>query len=143
MAYACKNHLTRGLEPFGFIVEPLLQEMETQTIFDMASCSKSMSTAISAMILVERGKLRLIDRVGLYLPTFEGWIDEQGKKTDIRIIDLLTHTSGLPPYAPVSELEKKYGGNTPWSATEDDLKELFGTHGQAHCVALINHRGRW
>lgn len=90
-------------------VYPTIEPMNTQTIFDMASCSKSMSTAISAMILVERGKLRLTDRVGLYLPTFESWIDEQGKKTDIRIIDLLTHTSGLPPYAPVSELEKKYG----------------------------------
>lgn len=94
-------------------VYPTVEPMETQTIFDMASCSKSMSTAISAMILVERGKLRLTDRVALYLPTFEGWIDEQGKKADIRIIDLLTHTSGLPPYAPVSELEKKYGSPNP------------------------------
>ena len=31
--------------------------------------SKPMSTAVSAMILIERGQLRLLDRVNLYLPT--------------------------------------------------------------------------
>lgn len=36
-----------------------------------------------------------------------------GEKKDIRIIDLMTHTSGLPPYAPVSELQEKYGSPNP------------------------------
>ena len=66
-----------------------------------------MSTAVSVMILVERGQLRLLDRVSFYLPDFQEWRGENGEKKDIRIIDLMTHTSGLPPYAPVSELQEK------------------------------------
>lgn len=44
-------------------IYPKQLPMTTNTVFDMASCSKSMSTAISAMILIERGQLRLLDRV--------------------------------------------------------------------------------
>jgi RNA recognition motif-containing protein len=37
-------------------------------------------------------------------------------------------------------LKKIYVGNLPFSATEDDVKELFGQHGAVHSVALINDR---
>lgn len=76
-------------------IYPNVEPMEINTVFDMASCSKSMSTAVSVMILVERGQLRLLDRVSFYLPDFQEWRGENGEKKDIRIIDLMTHTSGL------------------------------------------------
>ena len=95
-------------------VYPNTEPMTVNTIFDMASCSKSMSTAICTHILAERGKLRLLDPVSLYIPEFKSWVSEDGKdKKIIRIADLLTHTSGLPPYAPTSELEKQYGSPSP------------------------------
>jgi CubicO group peptidase (beta-lactamase class C family)/lysophospholipase L1-like esterase len=81
-------------------VYPSTLPMEVNTVFDLASVSKSVSTAVSAMILVERGQLRLTDKVSLYIPNFKG---------NIRVIDLMTHTSGLPPYAPVDSLVKRYG----------------------------------
>ena len=31
-------------------------------------------------------------------------------------------------------------GNLPFSATEDEIKELFGQHGTVHSVALVNDR---
>ena len=37
-------------------------------------------------------------------------------------------------------MKKLYVGNLPFSATEDDVKELFGQHGTVHSVALINDR---
>ncbi|MFV0536060.1 MAG: serine hydrolase domain-containing protein [Dysgonomonas sp.] len=83
--------------------------MTTNTVFDLASLSKSVSTAISTMILLERGQIRLRDNVSIYIPDFQPWIDpESGKKKNIRIIDLLTHTSGLPSYASVEALKKEY-----------------------------------
>ncbi|WP_294618978.1 serine hydrolase [uncultured Bacteroides sp.] len=95
-------------------VYPTTEPMTVNTVFDMASCSKSMSTAVCALILAERGKIRLLDPVSLYIPGFKNWTSEDGKETKtIRIADLLTHTSGLPPYAPVAELEKKYGSPNP------------------------------
>lgn len=87
--------------------------MDVNTVFDMASVSKSMSTAISAVILIERGQLRLQDKVKDYIPGFQGWKDENGKETDIRLADIMTHTSGLPPYANVDSLRAKYGAPNP------------------------------
>lgn len=79
-------------------VWPVTRPMTTSTIFDMASCSKAMSTAISALILCEEGKFRMLDAVNRYIPGFEDWKDESGETTTIRIHHLMTHTSGLPAY---------------------------------------------
>lgn len=104
-------------------IYPSVEPMTTNTIFDMASCSKSMSTAVCTMILAERGKLRMLDPVSLYIPNFKNWESADGKeKKVIRIADLMTHTSGLPPYAPVGELEKQYGSPNP-----DGLMEYIAT----------------
>lgn len=94
-------------------VVPYTEAMTTGTVFDMASCSKSMSTALSAMILIDQGKLRLTDAVTTYIPGFENWKDSLGHKETIRVVDLMTHTSGLPPYADVNMLKKRYGTPTP------------------------------
>ncbi len=95
-------------------VYPNTEPMTVNTIFDMASCSKSMSTAVCTHILAERGKIRLLDPVSLYIPGFKNWESEDGKdKKVIRIADLLTHTSGLPSYGPTAELEKQYGSPSP------------------------------
>jgi len=37
-------------------------------------------------------------------------------------------------------LKKIYVGNLPFSATENEIKDLFGQHGTVHSVALINDR---
>jgi RNA recognition motif-containing protein len=37
-------------------------------------------------------------------------------------------------------LKKIYVGNLPFTATEDEIKDLFGEHGTVHSVALINDR---
>lgn len=60
------------------------------TIFLVASVTKPV-TAAAVMLLVERGKLLLSDRVADYIPAF----DNRGKEA-VRIRHLLTHTSGLP-----------------------------------------------
>ncbi|NLA62110.1 MAG: serine hydrolase [Bacteroidales bacterium] len=91
---------------------PSTVAMDVNTVFDLASLTKPMATAISAIILVERGKLRLIDKVNLFIPEFKAWQEEKETK-DIRVIDLMTHTSGLPSYAPISKIEKAKGSNNP------------------------------
>ena len=79
-------------------VWPEVKPMTTNTIFDMASCSKAMSTALSALILCEEGKFRMLDAVNRYVSGFEDWKDESGETPTIRIHHLMTHTSGLPAY---------------------------------------------
>jgi len=65
------------------------------------------------MILVERGQLRFLDRVDRYIPGFQG---------NIRVRDLMTHSSGLPSYANVDSLQKWYGPPNP-----DNLIDYIST----------------
>lgn len=95
-------------------VYPQTVKMDVNTIFDLASVSKSVGMAISFMQLVEQGRVRLTDNVSMYIEGFKGYVDpETGKTIEIRVVDLLTHSSGLPPYAPADELVKKYGSPSP------------------------------
>lgn len=89
---------------------PERRPMKEDMIFDCASITKPVATATSIMILAEKGKVSLEDKVRDYIPEFALFIDEGGiASEDARIWHLLTHTSGLPPYTDVSEVEKKYG----------------------------------
>lgn len=88
---------------------PTVEAMTTNTIFDMASCSKPMGTAMAVMKLIEQGRLRLTDPVSLYIPGFKNWEKEdKSDATTIRIHHLLTHSSGLPAYVSPIDLKKKY-----------------------------------
>ncbi|AOS61126.1 serine hydrolase domain-containing protein [Actinoalloteichus hymeniacidonis] len=64
----------------------------TDTIFDLASLSK-LFTSIVAMQQVEEGRIRLDRPVAEYLPEFAA----NGKES-VTVRQLLTHTSGLPPF---------------------------------------------
>jgi CubicO group peptidase (beta-lactamase class C family) len=63
-------------------------------LFVIASISKPV-TATAVMLLVERGRVKLDDRVADYVPDFK-----QNGKAEVRLRHLLTHTSGLPDMVP-------------------------------------------
>lgn len=80
----------RFLRAYGHrAVEPRVEKMTTDTIFDAASLTKVVATAPSIWLLIERGKLSLDQKVRSVLPEF----------TDdtVTLRHLLTHTSGLKP----------------------------------------------
>jgi CubicO group peptidase (beta-lactamase class C family) len=123
-------------------VYPKVEKMDVNTVFDLASVSKPLGTAIAFMQLVEQGKIRLTDNVSMYIPGFKGYENpEGGRPTDIRIVDLLTHSSGLPPYAPAAELVAKYGSPSPEGLIEyiATCKRDFkpGTKFQYSCLNFI------
>jgi len=70
---------------------PAREPMTMDTIFDAASLTKVVATTASMMRLVEQGKVRLGDKVTVYLPQF------QNGKSDITVRMLLTHFSGMRP----------------------------------------------
>jgi CubicO group peptidase (beta-lactamase class C family) len=97
---------------------PLTPDM----IFDLASVTKPVATATSIMLLVERGDIRLWDRVLLYVPEFTTWYGEKGiAGGEARLYNLLTHTSGLPPYTDAKEAAKRIGD----PCTTADLVKLI------------------
>lgn len=73
-------------------IYPEVEENSIETIYDLASVSKVLSTTTAIMQLIERGQLRLYEPVTNILENF--------KHKSITIWDLLTHTSGLPADIP-------------------------------------------
>lgn len=70
---------------------PAKEPMTVDTIFDIASLTKIVSTTSGLMKLYEQGRFRLDDPVTMYLPEF------QGGTSPITIRELVTHFSGLRP----------------------------------------------
>lgn len=73
-------------------LQPQPQPMTPDTIFDLASLSKPVGCATAIMLLADRGKLKLHDRVAQYIPAFAA-----NGKEHITIEQLLLHQSGLIP----------------------------------------------
>lgn len=108
---------------------PDRRPMKPGMIFDLASITKPVATATSVMILVERGKIRLGDKVKDFVPEFKPFVDEEGKTgEDPQLWHLLTHTSGLPPYCDVQEVIEKYGEPCPVDKLVDFIGGLEKTN---------------
>jgi uncharacterized protein YbbC (DUF1343 family)/CubicO group peptidase (beta-lactamase class C family) len=90
---------------------PAREEMTVDTVFDVASLTKVVATSTSALILVERGKLRLSDPVSRHIPELKG----EGRER-ITVEHLLTHRSG---YAPDFDLGER------WEGHGEMLKRLY------------------
>lgn len=73
-------------------LQPERKQMENTTVFDLASITKPVATATSIMLLLERGLIRLNDKVSDHLPEF----GTKGKDK-VTIKQLLTHVGGLIP----------------------------------------------
>ncbi len=67
--------------------------MTEDTIFDLASLSKSIATTTAFMQLYEQGKVNFDDPVQTYLPDFNPTNDPRRARVTVRM--LLTHTSGI------------------------------------------------
>jgi CubicO group peptidase (beta-lactamase class C family) len=92
-------------------LQPQVEPMTQDTIFDMASLTKVMATTPAIMLLTQNGQLRLGDRVRRCLPLFTG-----GGKENITVRQLLIHYSGLPADFDLSK---------PWQGREAALAELW------------------
>jgi SSS family transporter len=86
-------------------LEPKVEPMTTDTIFDMASLTKVLATTTAVLQLYEQRKLDLDAPVAKYLPEFA-----QNGKDKITIRELMTHYSGLPEDV---SLKDDWGLNAP------------------------------
>ena len=78
-----------GLDGSPAPAEPMTED----TIFDLASLTKSLATATAVMQLYEQGRVRLDEPVQTYLPDFNPADDPRRAQVTLRM--LLTHTSGI------------------------------------------------
>jgi CubicO group peptidase (beta-lactamase class C family) len=95
-----------AIEAVGFANRATKEAMKTDSVFWIASQSKSI-TGAAVMMLVDDGKLNLDDPAEKYLPEFKGQQLDAGKGPDgkpvlkspahpITVREVLSHTSGLP-----------------------------------------------
>ncbi|WP_156300105.1 serine hydrolase [Streptobacillus canis] len=73
-----------------------IRAMKDDTIFDVASLTKIFATTQAVMKLTSEGKIDLNEKVATYIPEFS-----RNGKENVKVRDLLTHTSGLTPWLPI------------------------------------------
>ncbi|GFO66854.1 metal-dependent hydrolase [Geomonas limicola] len=106
---------------------PEARAMSVDTVFDVASLTKVVATTPSVLKLAEEGRISLLDPVTKWFPEFVG----RGKD-EIRVLNLLTHTSGLDDIPLVS-------GNALASAIEGAAAQrLKGEVGSRFKYADLN-----
>src|SRR3954454_22225852 len=89
--------------------EPTL--MTEDTVFDLASLTKPIATALALMLLAEDGKLDVHDALAKHLPAFAR------KETEaITLEQLLLHTSGFIPDNPSDDYQ--HGRDEAWRRLE-------------------------
>src|SRR5580704_7732239 len=104
-----RNGKLAYFEAFGFQNRENKEPMKTDAIFRIASMSKPI-TSVAVMMLVEEGRIQLLDPVSRYLPEFKSvqvGVEKFNPNTgnselvgepprqEMTIQDLLRHTSGL------------------------------------------------
>lgn len=110
------------------VLVPAKEAMTVDTIFDAASLTKVVATTSSIMKLFEQGKIRLSEKVSVYLPDF------QNGNSNITVRQLLTHFSGLRPDLDLSP---------PWSGYELGIRKALidkptGAPGERFVYSDIN-----
>jgi CubicO group peptidase (beta-lactamase class C family) len=97
-----------GLDGSPAPAEPMTED----TIFDLASLTKSLATATTIMQLYEQGRVQFDDPVQKYLPDFNTADDARRAAVTVRM--LLTHTSGEPGDVNLAD---------PWGLARPDKSE--------------------
>jgi beta-N-acetylhexosaminidase len=80
---------------FGYYSYDKKKKVDENSIFDVASITKTSTSLPSIMRMYDEGKVDLNKTFGEYLPELIG-----SDKADIKLIDQLTHQAGLKPWIP-------------------------------------------
>ena len=88
-----KNNQIIFNKAFGHVAGEGSPKVDLETVYDLASLTKTTATTMSIMKLVEEGKVSIDKTIGDYLPWVRG-----NEKEKITIKDLLLHQAGLYPY---------------------------------------------
>ncbi|WP_243349922.1 serine hydrolase domain-containing protein [Parabacteroides sp. FAFU027] len=93
---------------FGTYTYENNQKVSSNTIYDLASLSKTTGTLLALMKLYDKGLIKLTDKASQYLPFLRGT-----NKENITITELLFHESGLPASLPFYSLAIDRNGKLP------------------------------
>lgn len=92
---AAKNGIVFYDKAFGYYTYEKEVPIDTNTLYDMASCTKVLATTLAVMHLYETGKLDIDKKLSNYLK----WT-KHTDKGDLVIRDILLHQAGLKSWIP-------------------------------------------
>ena len=104
------------------VVEPYRIANKLDTIYDLASLTKPLITALLCARRIENGELTLDSSVSHHLQEFD-----RTDKQMITIRELLTHTSGLPAWRPLYLLTEEQPERAAGAIANLDLEYKPGT----------------
>lgn len=84
---------------FGYFTYEKKQAVTSETLYDLASLTKTTGTLLAVMKLYDEGLIQLDDTLGRFLPFLQG-----SDKANITLFELLVHESGLPASLNTSRL---------------------------------------
>lgn len=80
---------------YGYYTYDSIMEVDSRTIYDLASITKVAATTQAVMKLAEQDQIELDNTLAFYLPELNGT-----NKQDLTVRDVLAHQSGLRPFYP-------------------------------------------
>ena len=104
-------------------------EVNLDTRYDMASCTKVLAPTMIALKAIEEGLLTLDDTVGLFF-------DAPEDKRDITVRMLMTHTSGITPAFSLAE-EAAGPQDVVWAVLAHPLEGTPGDAPRYSCMGYI------
>ncbi len=105
------------------VIEPYRIEAKLDTIYDLASLTKPLITALLCARRIMLGELTLDSLIPHYLPEFES-VDKRA----ITVRGLLTHSAGLPAWRPIYILAQGERERAIGSIASLELEYKPGTH---------------
>lgn len=105
-------------------LEPTVEDMTLDTVFDCASLTKVVATTSCMMRLYEQQRFSFEDPITKYIPEFKA------SEAPITIRDLMTHFSGLEPDVPLNPVWSGYDTGihlacTFPAATKPEVKHVY------------------
>jgi len=113
----------RRVVAYGKLNQGDARPLNGETIFEIGSVTKVFTSLVLAD-MVERGQVKLSDPVAEYLPA-DAKVPERGGRA-ITLLDLSTHTSGLPRLP--SNLSSQESANPYADYTADKLYQFLSTY---------------
>ncbi len=93
-------------------IYPNSEELTSDTVFDLASLTKLLTTTVTALSVFEKENISLRTEAGKFIPELAN------ETAAVTLHQLFTHTSGLPPVPDIFRL----------FPVEDDIENLLVPH---------------
>ena len=110
-----RDHKLLFVKGYGRANLELATPVSAKTVFRIGSLTKQF-TAAGVLLLAEQGKLKIDDKLSLYLPNFP-------RANDVTLRDLLDHTSGIHNFTESPVIDKI---STSGATVEDLVNDIAG-----------------